>query len=93
MSSLDEQQRVVFDKALAGQSLFVTGGAGQYDVICLFSCFEIILGSGKSFLMRVIIEALRQKFGHAFMVAVTASTGMASSRIGGMSFYPRQSPT
>ena len=28
VSSLDEQQRVVFDKALAGQSLFVMGGAG-----------------------------------------------------------------
>lgn len=33
VSFLDEQQRAVFDKALGGESLFVTGGAGQCDVI------------------------------------------------------------
>jgi len=42
VGALDEQQRVVFDNALAGQSLFVTGGAGWYGVIHLSCSFEII---------------------------------------------------
>ena len=41
-------------------------------------------GCGKSYLLQVIIDTLQQKFGYAFMVAVTATTGMAASRINGV---------
>lgn len=88
VSSLDDQQRAVFDKALAGKNIFVTGGGGQCHVASAPFGSEVIVGCGKSFLLRAITDALKQKTGYAFMVAVTASTGMASSRIGGMSSFP-----
>jgi hypothetical protein len=44
---------------------------------------SFVLGCGKSYLLRVVIDALEQKFGYAYMVAVTATTGMAGSRING----------
>jgi len=46
---------------------------------------SFVLGCGKSYLLRVVIDALEQKFGYAYMVAVTATTGMAGSRINGKS--------
>jgi hypothetical protein len=44
----------------------------------------VLLGTGKSLLLRAIIAGLKKK--HAFkpeVVSVTASTGMAASNIGG----------
>jgi hypothetical protein len=41
LSQLDQQQRLVVDKALAGESLFVTGGGGDHQV----SVFLIYLKS------------------------------------------------
>ncbi|KAH6585888.1 hypothetical protein BASA50_000834 [Batrachochytrium salamandrivorans] len=54
-----------------GLSLFFTGNAG----------------TGKSFLMQEIINALRIKFPHQEQVAVTASTGIAACNIGGCTLH------
>lgn len=44
------------------------------------------VGTGKSLLLRAIITGLRKKYAkHPEAVAVTASTGMAASNIGGAS--------
>lgn len=46
----------------------------------------LVAGTGKSLLLRTIIAALRKKYaGKTDAVAVTASTGMAASNIGGES--------
>ncbi len=44
----------------------------------------LLIGSGKSLLLRAIIAALRRKYSkNTSVVSVTASTGMAASNIGG----------
>lgn len=46
------------------------------------------IGTGKSVLLRAIIEALRKKHkGQSDAVAVTASTGMAACNIGGNTIH------
>lgn len=47
------------------------------------------LGTGKSLLLRAIINALRKKYAKKpEYVSVTASTGMAASNIGGRTLSP-----
>lgn len=69
-SKLTEEQRKVYDAAMAGQSVFFTGSAG----------------TGKSFLLRVLVESLRSKLGHD-AVFITASTGIAACNVGGLTIH------
>ncbi|KAN0079812.1 PIF1-like helicase domain containing protein [Tylopilus felleus] len=73
VSKLSEEQRRVFDLVVEeGKNVFFTGSAG----------------TGKSLLLRAIISALRRKYSNRpDYVAVTASTGMAASNIGGMTVH------
>ncbi|CAK0891521.1 unnamed protein product [Prorocentrum cordatum] len=70
---LDEQQQAALESALRGESLFISGGAG----------------SGKSFTLLRIIDALRDRHGGDFgdRVAVSASTGRAALLIGGTTLH------
>ncbi|TFY81866.1 hypothetical protein EWM64_g2151 [Hericium alpestre] len=68
----DEQRKVLRMVVEEEKSVFFTGSAG----------------TGKSLLLRAIIEALRKK--HAKKgdcISVTASTGMAATNIGGMTIH------
>ena len=47
----------------------------------------VLIGTGKSLLLRAIISALRKKYSkNISVVSVTASTGMAASNIGGKTY-------
>jgi ATP-dependent DNA helicase PIF1 len=71
--ALSNEQRHVKDLVVEkGQSVFFTGPAG----------------TGKSVLMRAIIQELRRKYARdPERVAVTASTGLAACNIGGMTLH------
>jgi DNA replication protein DnaC len=69
-SELTEEQKVILDLALAGHSLFFTGAAG----------------TGKSFVLRVLVEELQIKHGYTSVI-VTASTGMAACNIQGVTLH------
>ena len=73
--------------ALAGESLFFTGSAGE-TILWAEAGSALISGSvgtGKSVLLREIIRRLR---GHSTRkVAVTASTGIAAVNIGGSTLH------
>lgn len=71
--SLSQEQRHVLDLVVErGQSVFFTGAAG----------------TGKSVLMRAIIEKLKTKYARdPERVAVTASTGLAACNIGGITLH------
>ena len=68
-AGLNAGQRSTFARALAGHNVFVTGAAG----------------TGKSFLMRSITDALEEA--RPGGVAVTAPTGIAASHIGGTTIH------
>lgn len=70
---LSDEQRLVRDLVVEkGQSVFFTGPAG----------------TGKSVLMRAIIQDLKKKYVRdPERVAVTASTGLAACNIGGMTLH------
>ncbi|KAF8597080.1 hypothetical protein BDV93DRAFT_38838 [Ceratobasidium sp. AG-I] len=65
---LSPEQQAVLNKVLAGDSVFFTGSAG----------------TGKSVLLRAIVQALG---GPSDAVAVTASTGVAAANIGGKTLH------
>ena len=68
---LSEEQRHILDVVLTeGASLFFTGNAG----------------TGKSFLLRIMIHELRRLYG-CKKVFVTASTGIAAAAIGGTTLH------
>lgn len=67
---LSEEQQAVLRHALDGDSFFFTGAAG----------------TGKSFLLRCIISALKDKHGTE-SVFVTASTGIAACNISGTTLH------
>jgi ATP-dependent DNA helicase PIF1 len=71
--SLSKEQRNVLDMVVnKGQSVFFTGPAG----------------TGKSVLMRAIIQELKKKYARdPERVAVTASTGLAACNIGGITLH------
>jgi hypothetical protein len=77
---LSAEQQAVYDLALSGKSIFFTGSAG----------------TGKSFLLRRIIDGLRAKHARAGAaslgaqgdaVYVTAPTGIAACNIGGTTIH------
>ncbi|KAJ3491838.1 hypothetical protein NLI96_g410 [Meripilus lineatus] len=69
---LSHEQKYILKLVEQGQSVFYTGSAG----------------TGKSVLLRQIIETLRKKFGIASdAVAITASTGIAACNIGGITIH------
>merc|ERR1719433_432143 len=65
---LTQEQREAADRALRGESLFITGAAG----------------TGKSFLLRFVIQELSKARSE---VAVTAPTGLAAVNIGGITVH------
>ncbi|KAJ6448663.1 hypothetical protein C8R47DRAFT_1084962 [Mycena vitilis] len=69
---LNREQTAILRQILDGENLFFTGSAG----------------TGKSLLLRAVIRALKKKFQTADAVAVTASTGMAATNIGGGAISP-----
>ena len=66
---LSLEQRAVFEKVKNGHSIFFTGAAG----------------TGKSYLLRRIVEWARDR--QRATIAVTASTGMAAINVGGSTIY------
>ncbi len=69
-SSLSAEQQDAAARALGGESLFITGAAG----------------TGKSFLMRYVIQELKRSKGTE-AVAVTAPTGIAAVNVGGSTIH------
>ncbi|SJL08532.1 uncharacterized protein ARMOST_11897 [Armillaria ostoyae] len=69
--ALNKEQNQVVRMVLQGLNVFFTGAAG----------------TGKSMLLKVIMCELRSKYPEPEGVAVTASTGMAASNIGGHTLY------
>ena len=70
-NELSDEQQHIFDKVVhSRESCFFTGAAG----------------SGKSHLLRSIVQALKQLLGNA-AVCVTASTGVAACNIGGVTVH------
>ncbi|EDO16101.1 hypothetical protein Kpol_1001p13 [Vanderwaltozyma polyspora DSM 70294] len=67
---LSKEQEDIIKLAEKGFNIFYTGSAG----------------TGKSVLLREMIKALRNKYGHE-KVAVTASTGLAACNIGGITVH------
>ena len=65
---LTKEQQLVLDQALRRESIFVTGGAG----------------TGKSFLLRTLVQRLNAK---KLVVNVTASTGIAACHVGGVTVH------
>lgn len=90
-----EQQQVLAMVVDQGKSVFFTGSAGKYlkmDKIYvkrdLTQRFRLVIGTGKSVLLREIIAQFRRKYaGKEDSIAVTASTGMAACNIGGMTIH------
>lgn len=70
LEQLSSEQGAAARRALAGENLFITGAAG----------------TGKSFLLRYIIEQLQARLGVA-AVAVTAPTGIAAVNISGSTVH------
>ena len=68
-SDLNSEQKAAAAYAIEGKSCFFSGAAG----------------TGKSFLLRYVIQELRQR--DAGAVAVTAPTGIAASHIGGQTLH------
>jgi ATP-dependent DNA helicase PIF1 len=70
-STLTAEQQAVLDRAIAYESMYVTGEAG----------------TGKSHLLRRMIKALRTVFPKKNEVIVTAPTGIAAIKIGGTTVH------
>ncbi len=68
--ALSADQQLVYDTALSGENVFFTAPAG----------------TGKSFLLKRLVIALREKHGEG-AVFVTASTGIAACAVGGVTIH------
>lgn len=68
LETLTDEQRQIYDAALNGKNLFITGGAG----------------TGKSYLLRMIIDAFEKRHRK---VLVGAPTGMAALHVGGVTLH------
>lgn len=76
LSELSMEQRQAAEIALSGQNLFITGSAG----------------TGKSYLMKFIVQELKSKYGskpeqQSSAVVVTAPTGVAAINVGGQTIH------
>jgi len=69
LEQLTGEQQLVAHRVLRGESLFLTGAAG----------------TGKSFLLRFLIQELKDR--HPGQIGVTAPTGIASANIGGQTIH------
>lgn len=69
--------------ALDGLGLYVTGAAGMSLFTSRDSLTLTLVGTGKTHLFYRIYEALVYQHGYPPAVAMTASTGMAASRVQG----------
>lgn len=73
---------VVEDK----RSVFFTGSAGTS--LNTFGVGILIIGTGKSVLLREIIDALKKRYvNNPDVLAVTASTGLAACNVGGITLH------
>jgi ATP-dependent DNA helicase PIF1 len=70
-SMLNPEQSAAAARATRGESIFLTGAAGV----------------GKSFVLRFIIQRLKEKLPSEDLVAITAPTGIAASHIGGQTIH------
>ena len=68
--NLSADQQRVYDAAWSGENVFFTGPAG----------------TGKSFLLKRLVTALREKHGEG-AVFVTASTGVAACAVEGVTLH------
>ena len=86
---LDPKQRDILNLCLSGRNVFLTGVGGEW-----WSFFRAvhtltvisIRGTGKTFLLRQITEAMRGKYGKN-RVVVTASTGAAALQAEGQTLH------
>ena len=67
-SELNNEQQLAFQKAMSGKSIFLTGNAG----------------TGKSFVLRKIIKALKAT---GTRVLVSAPTGIAAVNVNGITLH------
>lgn len=70
MEQLSEEQKKALDVVSSGQNLFLTGAGG----------------TGKTFLLNLIIEQLRERYSHK-SVFVTATTGVAALNLAGSTLH------
>lgn len=86
VDKLSEEQNTVLQLVVEeGKNVFFTGSAGVF-AHTLVDALTVgtDTGTGKSLLLRAVISALRRKYANRpDYIAVTASTGMAASNIGG----------
>ena len=68
LSDLSPEQQGAALKALSGMNIFITGSAG----------------TGKSYLLKYIVQESKKKFNDLNSVVVTAPTGVAAVNVGGM---------
>jgi ATP-dependent DNA helicase PIF1 len=72
MESLNQEQNVIAQRALNNrENLFISGSAG----------------TGKTFLMNVLIQEFAKKYGHPKHVAITALTGIAAVSVNGTTLH------
>ncbi|KAF8124356.1 hypothetical protein EV363DRAFT_711455 [Boletus edulis] len=93
VAKLSEEQLAVLQLVMEeGKSVFFTGSAGVSSLVTSMQSItatdtlpvNVHTGTGKSLLLRAVIAALRRKYSkRPDYIAVTASTGMAASNIGG----------
>ncbi|KAG1749646.1 PIF1-like helicase-domain-containing protein [Suillus paluster] len=85
---LSEEQKRVLRLVQNGKNIFFTGPAGKLAWLLIFKISgqrTIFPGTGKSVLLRAIIELLRVRFRGG--VAITAPTGIAGVNIGGSTIH------
>lgn len=69
--TLSKEQLSIIKAALSGESVFFTGSAG----------------TGKSFVLRMLVKALKKKYAVPNSVFVTAPTGIAACNVGGITLH------
>lgn len=85
---LTEEQRHILKIVKEGKSVFFTGSAGEHRISATAVLLLTCLGTGKSVLLREIINVLKEKHKKdGDRVAVTASTGLAACNVGGVTIH------